>query len=112
MGETGVVSDIDEDYLTVDYNGVEILYDVDDIDELSLAYSHSIHKAQGSEYPIVFVILDDYTNLLLMRKIIYTGVSRAKKKVYLLSMNDSVDKCIYNNFYRQRVTKLKDFLLV
>ena len=109
-GETGVICNIDEDYLTVDYNGVEVLYDTDDIDELSLAYSHSIHKAQGSEYPIVFVLIDDYTSMLLIRKILYTGVSRAKKKVYLLSSNDAVDRCVDNNFHRPRITKLIDFM--
>ncbi len=110
-GEVGIVSNITEDYLYVDYNGVEVEYDAVDIDELQLAYAYTVHRSQGSEYSIIFVIVDDYTHMLLIRKLLYTAVSRGKSRVYLLGMNDSVDRCISNAHENPRITKLSNFLI-
>jgi exodeoxyribonuclease V alpha subunit len=109
-GEVGTVSWIDEDYLKVKYSTGYITYDILDAQDLILAYCNSIHKSQGSEYPIVFVLLDDTNTLLLYRKILYTALSRGKKKVYLLSMLGATDKAIKNNYYKERLTKLSSFL--
>jgi len=110
-GETGVVSNIDEDYLYVDFGKEdEIQYPTEEMDNLTLAYVSTTHKCQGSEYPIVFVILDDMSNFLLIRKILYTAISRGKKKVYLYSKPFCVDRCINNDYYKDRITKLKQFL--
>ncbi len=111
-GETGVVSNIDEDYLYVNYGGIEIVYTAEIIDELDLAYAITTHKSQGSEYPVIIFVIDDYTSALLIRKIAYTAVSRGKNKVYVLGMNSSFESCILNNYEKQRITKLKSFLSV
>jgi exodeoxyribonuclease V alpha subunit len=111
-GEVGKVTTInnEEDYLEVTYDTGKIIYEIDDIDVTILAYTCTVHKVQGSEYPVVFVLLDDDNTLLLSRKILYTACSRAKKKLYILAMNNSVEKCILNNYFKVRITKLKEFL--
>lgn len=109
-GETGVVSSI-TDTLNIDFGGKIVPYEIEDLEELILAYSCSVHKSQGSEYPVVFVILDDsQTGFLLLRKILYTAVSRGKHKVYILSKRYCVDRCINNSYFKPRVTNLRRFL--
>ena len=89
--------------------GHNIIYK--DIDELQLAYSTTIHKSQGSEYPVTFVVVSgDTSTFLLIRKILYTALSRGKEKVYLFGLRGDVQKCIDNNYYEERYTKLCKFL--
>lgn len=87
------------------------LYDLE-VPEVHNFISNGIisHNCQGSEYPVVFVLLDDQNPMLLIRKILYTAVSRGKQKVYILSKKGSVDSCINNDYYKERITKLKYFL--
>lgn len=110
-GEVGSVIALDEDSLLVDYSGKVVSYTAEDIDELQLAYSSTVHKAQGSEYPVVFVVVSsDTSNFLLIRKILYTALSRGKERVYLFGLRGDVQKCIDNDYYEERYTKLKKFL--
>jgi exodeoxyribonuclease V alpha subunit len=112
-GEVGVVSEInnDEDYLEVTYDkNMKVIYEIDEIDEIMLAYSCTVHKVQGSEYPTVFVLLSEENNMLHTRRVLYTACSRPRTSLYLLSMEDIVDKCIKNDYNRKRTTKLCSFL--
>ena len=113
-GETGIVLSYDdeEDELSVDYGDKIIPYTHLDIDELMLCYCSTVHASQGSEYKVVFVILDDTSvnSFLHIRRLLYTAVSRGKQKVYILTKPYLVDHCINNDSYRPRITKLKDFL--
>jgi len=109
-GESGIVSNIDDSDLTVNFSGVEILYSNLERDDLDLAYALTVHKSQGSEYSTVFVVVDDNLNLLLTRQLLYTAVSRAKKKVYILSMNNGTETCILNQNSKPRISLLKEFL--
>ena len=111
-GETGIVSRIEDDTLYVQYDDREIEYTSEDIDELQLAYSSTVHKSQGSEYKVTFVIVDnEVSSYLLNRKILYTAISRGKEKVYLLAKKGCVDACINNDYYEERYTKLRSFLV-
>jgi exodeoxyribonuclease V alpha subunit len=120
-GETGVVVDIkkatdedneeDRDLLVVDFGDRYVSYDKFTVNELTLSYIATVHSSQGSEYDVVYVLLDnEVSNLLLVRKIVYTAITRAKKKCYILSVNGCVNVAISNNHYKQRLTKLKDFI--
>ena len=113
-GETGTIISYDEEeeLMTVDYGNKIICYDKQDVVELTLSYVSTVHASQGSEYKVVFVILDDTSvnDFLLIRRLLYTAVSRGKKKVYILTKPYLVDKCITNDSYRPRITKLKEFL--
>jgi exodeoxyribonuclease V alpha subunit len=113
-GETGVILNYDsgEDEMIVDYGDRIVPYNRLDVAELTLSYASTVHASQGSEYKVVFVILDDTSvnSFLHIRRLLYTAVSRGKQKVYILTKPYLVDKCIENNSYRPRITKLKDFL--
>ena len=80
-GDIGNITDIDlEDHsLTIDFDGRQIQYDITELDEIVHAYATTIHKAQGSEYPIVVmpILMNHY--VMLQRNLIYTGITRAKK---------------------------------
>lgn len=120
-GEVGVVIDIksaldadndeNKDILIVDYGDKYVTYDKFTANELTLSYASTIHSSQGSEYSVVYVILDnEISNLLLVRKIVYTAITRAKEKCILLNVGSCVNNAIANNHYRARTTKLKDFI--
>ena len=113
-GETGVICgfDSEEDVLKVEYADKIIEYSRLDINELMLSYASTVHASQGSEYKVVFVILDDTSvnSFLHIRRLLYTALSRGKSKVYILTKPYLVDRCIENDTYRPRITKLKDFL--
>ena len=90
-GDSGIIDgiyfketdDVDKDTLVVDYDNTKIAYERSDLTELSHAYCTSIHKAQGSEYPIVIMpIVSSYYHML-MKNIIYTGITRAKESLIL-----------------------------
>jgi exodeoxyribonuclease V alpha subunit len=113
-GETGIIVKYypEEDEIRVDYDYKYIDYGKLDINELTLSYCSTVHASQGSEYKVVFVILDDTSvnDFLHIRRLLYTAVSRGKGKVYILTKPYLVDKCISNDSYRPRITKLADFL--
>ena len=120
-GETGVVVDIKnatdweneegKDLLIVDYGDRKVTYDKFSANELTLSYASTVHASQGSEYDCVFVVLDnEVSNILLVRKIVYTAITRAKKKCYILSVDGCVNSAITNDHYKERLTKLSDFI--
>ncbi len=65
----------------VDYDGIHIAYERKELTELSHAYCTSIHKAQGSEYPIVIMPVVRSYRHMLMKNIVYTGITRAKESL-------------------------------
>ena len=82
-GDLGYVRSVDmeERTLTVDFDGQMVEYEASELDELTLAYATTIHKSQGSEYPIVVmpVLMTHY--VMLQRNLIYTGITRDRKSV-------------------------------
>lgn len=121
-GEVGIVVDIikaedinndqNKDLLVVDFGDKIIHYDKFNYNELTLSFASTVHSSQGSEYDIVYVILDnEISNILMVRKIVYTAMTRAKKKCYIISVDGCVNVAISNNHYKERLTKLKDFLV-
>jgi exodeoxyribonuclease V alpha subunit len=85
-GDIGRIVRLDpvEQELVVDYDGREVPYDFNELDELALAYACSIHKAQGSEYAAVVIPLHTQHYVMLQRNLLYTGVTRGKKLVALV----------------------------
>ena len=111
-GETGVVIGVKEDKMIVDFGYKQKEYEGSELEELTLSFASTVHASQGSEYKVVFVVLDDTAsnNLLHIRRLLYTAVSRGKEKVYILTKPYLVDRCIENNSYKPRITRLKRFL--
>lgn len=107
-GDIGTVSfvDLEERELKVDFDGREITYDVTELDELVLAYATTIHKAQGSEFPIVVMPVSMSHFVMLQRNLIYTGVTRAKKVLVLIGEKRAVSYAVKNDRTTERNTKL------
>lgn len=90
-GDLGVVKDIrynasDQPYLVVSFDQHDVTYEKSDLDDLNLAYAMSIHKSQGSEYPIVIIPMVRNFMHMLKKELIYTAITRAKK--YLIILGD------------------------
>ncbi len=95
----------------IDFDGNYVKFNISDLSNLKLGYTISIHKAQGSEFDIVIIpLLNNYGNMLY-KKLIYTGVSRAKKKLILIGELSALDRAIKTNREETRKTSLKDFLI-
>ncbi len=86
-------------------------YPSDNLSELEHAYAVTVHKSQGSEYPVVIMPLLDCPPKLMYRNLLYTGVTRAKKILVVVGDEEKVEKMINNNKQNKRYSALKDFLL-
>jgi exodeoxyribonuclease V alpha subunit len=111
-GDIGLVSavDLEERELTVSYDGVPVVYDVSELDELVLAYATTIHKAQGSEYLIVVMPFTMQHYMMLQRNLLYTGVTRAKKALVLVGTKKAIGYAVRNNTVTKRYTGLTERL--
>ena len=109
-GDIGFISsvDMDERELTVNFEGRDVTYDATELDELVLAYACTIHKSQGSEYPIVVMPFMMTHYIMLHRNLLYTGVTRAKKILVLVGEKKAVSTAINNNKAVGRNTRLKE----
>lgn len=107
-GDIGTIIkvDMEERELTVLFDDREVVYDVTELDELSLAYAVTIHKAQGSEYPIVVMPFTMSHFVMLQRNLLYTGVTRAKKILVLVGERKAVYYAIRNETTTRRNTCL------
>lgn len=113
-GDLGYIErvDMEDRTLFVCFDGRTVEYDVSELDELTLAYAITIHKSQGSEYPIVVmpVLMTHY--VMLQRNLIYTGITRAKKICVLVGTKKALSFAIRNLSVLKRNTKLKERLNV
>lgn len=96
--------------LTVDFDGRQIEYDVTELDELTLAYATTIHKSQGSEYPIVVIPLLMTHFVMLQRNLVYTGITRARKVCVIIGQPKALGYAIRNLTVSDRNTLLKERL--
>ena len=80
------------------------------LDELDPAYAVTVHKSQGSEYPVVVLVLPPGPPMLLTRNLLYTAVSRARERLFLLSNADVLARTIANNQRSERHTALESYL--
>ena len=82
-GDIGYVNAVDtvECTLSVIYDGRVVEYDVSELDEITLAYAITIHKSQGSEFPIVVIPITMKHYVMLQRNLIYTGITRASPRI-------------------------------
>ncbi|GJQ60195.1 MAG: ATP-dependent RecD-like DNA helicase [Candidatus Scalindua sp. AMX11] len=108
-GDIGIIVTIDrEDHeVMIDFEGKLVIYDYKDLDEIALAYAVSVHKAQGSEYPVVVMPIHSQHYILLQRNLLYTGITRGQKLVVLLGTKKAMSVAINNNSPQRRYTYLK-----
>jgi exodeoxyribonuclease V alpha subunit len=108
-GDVGRVAAIDEAAreLTVDFDGRPVPYDFGELDELSLAYAMTVHKAQGSEYPAVVVPLHTQQFVMLQRNLLYTGLTRGKRLVVLVGSRQALEMAVRQQDTARRCSMLK-----
>ena len=111
-GDIGWIEAInmEDQSLSIIFDGRSISYEVAELDEINLAYAISIHKSQGSEFPIVVIPLSMQHYNLLVRNLLYTGITRGKKMVVLVVEEKALQKAVQNDKTRARITKLKQRL--
>jgi len=111
-GDLGYIREVDteERTLKVDFDGKWVEYDVTELDELTLAYATTIHKAQGSEYPIVVMPVLMTHFVMLQRNLIYTGITRAKKICVLIGATKALAYAVRNVSVLKRNTSLRERL--
>jgi len=111
-GDIGFISVINQEdrEVLIDFDNRRIKYDILELDELALAYAVSVHKSQGSEYPVVIIPVMTQHYILLQRNLIYTGITRGKKMVILIGTKKALGMAISNNKPLERFTRLKERL--
>ena len=108
-GDGGLITGIDTENQLVMVrleDGREVDYDFAEMDELTLAYAVSVHKSQGSEYPVVVLPLVSAHYQMLQRNLVYTAVTRARKLVVLVGSKRALAIAVHNNKTRQRYSGL------
>lgn len=109
-GEIGRVIKIDtkEKQMQVEFDDGKVSwYAFSDLDQLELAYSITIHKAQGSEFDVVILVVPPSSNMLLTRNLLYTGITRAKKLLIVIGNKNLIEFMINNCDTKKRNTGLK-----
>ncbi len=102
--------DLEEQEVVVQFAGRQVSYDYADLSELTLAWAVTVHKSQGSEYPVVILPLFMQHYLLLSRNLVYTGLTRAKQLGILVGPTKAIGIAIKRVMDRQRYTALAERL--
>ena len=111
-GDVGYIESVnmDDRSLTVRFEERHVEYEDSELDELTLAYATTIHKSQGSEYPVVVIPLLMTHFVMLQRNLVYTGITRAKKICIIVGTTKALAYSIHNMVVQKRNTKLKERL--
>ena len=107
-GDLGIIEDYHaaDKLLLVNFDGWTVEYAADELDELTLSYAVSVHKSQGSEYDIVVLCLLPSHARMLSRELFYTAITRARRKLLLLSDEATVARAVANSQPVRRRTLL------
>lgn len=111
-GDIGRLTQIDraQKQLTVTIDGRDLIYGFDELDSLVPAYAITVHKAQGSEYPVVILPLARQQGRMLRRNLVYTAITRAKRLVILLAEPGALETAVEQRPEARRWSRLRDLL--
>lgn len=109
-GDIGIIKNIlkinNKTYIYIDFDGNIVKYEIKDLNKIKHGYIISIHKSQGSEFELVIILVCNSYKRMLYRKLIYTGVTRAKKKLIIIGEDSSFVYAVNNNLEKTRKTNL------
>jgi exodeoxyribonuclease V alpha subunit len=113
-GDLGIITDIDivEQEINVQYGERSVVYDYADLNEITLAWSVSIHKSQGSEYPVVILPFYMQHYMMLSRNLLYTGLTRAKKLAIVIGAKKAISLAVRSTDDMRRYTRLQQRLVL
>ncbi len=111
-GDVGYIREINEDFrtMTVVFDDKKVNYSFKDLADLTLAYCITVHKSQGSEFPVVIMPMFKAPDMLLSRNLLYTGVTRAKSLVVLVGIKSILERMVDNNREDKRYSGLMEKL--
>jgi exodeoxyribonuclease V alpha subunit len=107
-GDLGIIKHIEKGKLTIDFGDFVQEFAMEHLDLLTLAYASTIHKSQGSEFPLVIMPIVNQHYIMLQRNLIYTGMTRAKKRLVLVGDERAVKRAVKNNKIEQRWSMLAE----
>ncbi|WP_370664165.1 SF1B family DNA helicase RecD2 [Acaryochloris thomasi] len=112
-GDLGVIEtiDLEEVDVTVQFSTKTVTYDLADLNEIALAWAVTIHKSQGSEYPVVIMPLYMQHYLMLSRNLLYTGLTRAKQLAIVVGPKKAIGLAVRQDKVHQRYTLLDQHLM-
>lgn len=110
-GDIGYITSIRNGKIIIDFEGNNVEYDKKDLKEIKHAYAITIHKSQGSEFEHVIMPISNSYFKMLYNKLIYTGVSRAKKSLTIVGDPKAFAGAVTNNYSSNRKTSLKDRII-
>ena len=108
-GDIGIVESIEssDGYMKIIFDDRSVIYDISLLDDIEHAYAITVHKSQGSEYPIVVMPTCSAAQMLQTRNLLYTAVTRAQKMVVLVGREDIISEMVKNNRQTDRYTGLR-----
>ena len=111
-GDIGIIEEINRSSseMTILFDDRRVIYDFSELEDLEHAYAVTVHKSQGSEYPIVILPMCTAASMLLSRNLLYTAVTRAKQMVILVGREQIVAKMVENDRQAMRYTGLRERL--
>ena len=111
-GDIGEIKSINEQEqeVTITFYGRDVVYDYTDLDQITLAYATTIHKSQGSEYPVVIIPLTMQSFRMLQRNLVYTAITRGKKLVIIIGQKKALAIAVKNTRSLWRYSKLREWL--
>ena len=112
-GDMGVILKFDkkEESMTISFDDRIVTYEFSMLEELEHAYAITVHKSQGSEYPVIIFPVSSGGHALLTRPLLYTAITRAKEMIILVGRDSIIEQMVQNRWKAQRYTGLKHRLL-
>ena len=111
-GDIGIILEIDKltNDIYIDFDGNIVKFNKSKFNNFKLGYVTSIHKSQGSEFKVVIMVMLNEYNRMLYRKLLYTGVTRAKKNLYILGEDTAIKRAINKTIVDERKTSLREMI--
>ena len=110
-GDIGYITKIEDDEVHINFDGTVVIYKYKDLSSIKHAYAISIHKSQGSEFNLVIMPIISSYRIMLYKKLIYTGITRAKHSLTIVGEANSFKYAVSNNNSYERRTGLKDRII-